>query len=976
MRTLHTAWLAAAAGIGTIAWLAWMCFCDPRIIFFFDRRPAHWIVFPSARSPDAHYNAPLDTVFRRAFLVTNPPPGAELKIRAAVRFTVAINGSPVAVPAGRNWKQYSSAEVASCLRPGTNVVEVQVDYDRGPPALWLSLTMGEITLNSDSTWEASCAGSAWRPAALASASRAPGPGNPVAGGEGLYSSLTTVWPRWIAFGVIAVAIWAMRRWWFEPAALPATPIESRLDRREVMFLLVPALLWVVLFSHNTPLLPPVIGFDSSDHVDYIRYIQKRHTLPLANEGAEMFQPPLYYGISALILSGLGRSSIDPVAGFALRGLGAALSIVQLVLVFLSLRLLFTGKAGPPRIGTILAAFIPMQLYLAQFVTNEILAATLATATLYLCLRWLKMENPSMSQSVALGICLGAACLAKMTNVLLIPVVMVALAMRLARRRQSLKTWFNTAGIAGATCLAVCGWFYVRNWIHFGSPLVGNWDAISGFAWWQDSGYHTVADYARFGRSIVHPIFSSFNGFADGLYATLWGDGLCGGTINLDSRPPWNYNLMASGYLLAMVPTLIILCGGVVGLVRFLREPAPDRLVVLGFLGFVAFGILTMSLKVPSYAQAKAFYGLGAMVPFCYCGGVGWEFLTRKSKLLEFLFGGALLVWAMNSFASVWISGAAASPHIYQALWLAGKNNTAAGEELLAAVKQEPTNAAAIRLLAVTLDQFGNVEEALTHAQRAVELNPMDPLPHLVLGRVSAGLGQNERAIDELHRALTLGPECLPAYQDLTIGLLEKGDDARSIELARQGLAVSPDDALLHDAAGLAMIRSGQNATGTNQLTYTLSFCPDWEPGVQLDWGLVLIQSGNVAEGLSRLRKSVRLAPSPVALNELARVLATHPDASVRNGSEALQLARQACSLAGENNATLLSTLAAAYAEAGMFPLAVETVQKAIVLAQSSGDNELLARDREMLASFQANQPFHQKPGERRSLPGLIQYRFR
>ncbi len=273
MRTLHTAWLAAAAGIGAIAWLVWMCLGDPRIIFFVDRGPAHWIVFPSARSADVHVIAPLDTVFRRAFLVTSPPQQAELKMRAADHFTIAINGSPVAVRTGRNWKQDSTAEVAACLRPGTNVIEVQVDHDRGPPALWLSLTMGEITLSTDSTWEASCAGSAWRPAALASASRAPGPGNPVAGGEGSLAALAMVWPEWIAFGVIATAIWAMRGWWFEPVAVPAAQFGPRLDRREVPFLLVLALLWVVLFSHNTPLLPPVVGFDSRAHAAYIRYVQ-------------------------------------------------------------------------------------------------------------------------------------------------------------------------------------------------------------------------------------------------------------------------------------------------------------------------------------------------------------------------------------------------------------------------------------------------------------------------------------------------------------------------------------------------------------------------------------------------------------------------------------------------------------------------------------------------------------------------------
>src|SRR5262249_50905029 len=153
-------------------------------------------------------------------------------------------------------------------------------------------------------------------------------------------------------------------------------------------------------------------------------------------------------------------------------------------------------------------------------------------------------------------------------------------------------------------------------------------------------------------------------------------------------------------------------------------------------------------------------------------------------------------------------------------------------------------------------------------------------------------------------ALNLGPECLPAYEDLAINSLETGDDAGSIETARRGLAVSPHDALLHYVAGLAMIRNGQYTAGTNQLVYALSLRPAWKPGVQLDSGLALIQSGNAAEGLSRLRESVRLAPSPVALNELAWVLATHPDSSLRNGSEAVQLARQAGALAGENDATL------------------------------------------------------------------------
>ena len=105
----------------------------------------------------------------------------------------------------------------------------------------------------------------------------------------------------------------------------------------------------------------------------------------------MYQPPLYYLIGAAILSACKLSINDPASVAVLRVLGAFFGIAQCVLVFLTLRLLLPVRAA--LIGLLLAAFLPMHLYLAHYVTNEILAATLATLTIYLCLRVLKNETP-------------------------------------------------------------------------------------------------------------------------------------------------------------------------------------------------------------------------------------------------------------------------------------------------------------------------------------------------------------------------------------------------------------------------------------------------------------------------------------------------------------------------------------------------------------------------------------------------------
>ena len=705
----------------------------------------------------------------------------------------------------------------------------------------------------------------------------------------------------------------------------------------------------------------MIGFDAGLHLDYIRYVQEHWAVPLANQGLEMYQPPLYYGISAIALEVFGLPVKDQ-SGTLLRMLGMFFGIANFSLVFLSLRLLVPKRIGAQLVGLLLAAFVPMQLYLSHYTTNETLAATLATATIYLSLRLFRTEKGSMAQYAGLGLCLGAGILTKVTDVLLAPFVIIALAQPLVAKRASLRMWLRTIGVTLAVCCAVCGWFYIRVWIHFGAPLVGAWDVASGFAWWQDPGYHTVGDYTRFGRSMTYPLFSGFGGFWDGIYSTLWGDGLCGAGGDLMIRPPWNYHLIVAGYLLALVPTAMLLCGAVAAIRRFLAKPSSDQFVPLAFFGAVAFGLLFMSLKVPVYGQVKAFYGLGALLTLCLFGAMGWEVLTRGRKSLQFALGTVLIVWAMNSFASMWIRNGTAARHILQGVGLAHQSKTnAAILEFDAAVKAEPANAEAIRMWAMTLNRFDRASDALENARRAVELSPTEPRSHLQLGAVLARQGQMGQAIAEGKRAVELGPEYALAYQSLTTWLFESGRKEAAIGAARAGLAVSPFDPNLHYALGLSLETKGDLAEATQQLRYAVLLGSLW-PDAHWGMGMILLQTGEATNGLRELEEAVRLAPdAPVLLNEVAWVLATFPNASVRNGREAVRLAGHACALVGDNNPKLLGTLAAAYAEAGRFPDAINAAQHALFLARSSGDAYLTTLNQEMLQLFESNRPYRQKP---------------
>jgi tetratricopeptide (TPR) repeat protein len=940
-------WIITFAGV-TMSVLAWVVRHDSAISFLPRDRRAEWIVFPAAVDANAHWLfASIDVTFRREFTLIDRPSTARLGICAMRRAEVKINGTRVSFPPNNNWKAITSIHVAEQLRAGANVVEARVFNHKGPPALWLTLTTDQLKLRSDESWKASFAGSPWRNAALAAVAKTPGPGNSIAGGERTFNAVKRLWPFWIV--LIVVACIASLLWKVSFKKFSGRSLEQ-------ILLLAVVGLWLLLFWNNARLLPFHAGFDSDAHLQYIGYIRQQWALPLPNEGWEMYQPPLYYLIAAASLSVCKLAINNSASVVVLRFLGGLFGIAQFILVYLSLRLLLPVRAA--LIGVLLAAFLPMHLYLAHYVTNEMLVAALATTTLYLCLHLLKSDAPRASQFGWLGLALGAAMLSKATGILLLPIIIAAIAGKLAHARTPIAISLRNFGLLLAICFAVCGWHYVRIWLRFGTPLLSNWDAISGFAYWQDPGYHTATDYLRFGRSLAHPLFSAFAGFADGIYSTLWGDGLCGGFSSLTFA--WNQQPMMAGYLSALIPMALILTGAVVAIIRFIRKPSSELFLLLGFGAVIVLFLIFSTLKVPSYAVVKAFYGLSALTPLCFFGALGWETLTNPNGRLRFVVSALILVWATNSFATYWIVPSAPQ-HLYaaKALDSQGKIDRAAAEAL-EAVEADPSNATARGFHALSLSKLGKDEEAIKEAQRAVELNPTNSVAHLDLA-VSARRHDPERAIAEARRAIELGPENSSAYQFAMNCLVKSHRYGEASDLGREWLAVSPYNAAVHSALGVAMAENGDLTSAAQHFGYVMMLRPEVEQAhAQLRH--ILLSLAKQEDGLQRLREIAANAPdSPQMLDELAWLLATYPDSKTRDGTGAVRLAKRACALTEHRVPAFLDTLAAAYAEVGDFPRATRVAEQALNHARSSGDNDAVRRSESILGSLRENLPYRQGP---------------
>ena len=125
-------------------------------------------------------------------------------------------------------------------------------------------------------------------------------------------------------------------------------------------------------------------------------------------------------------------------------------------------------------------------------------------------------------------------------------------------------------------------------------------------------------------------------------------------------------------------------------------------------------------------------------------------------------------------------------------------------------------------------------------------------------------------------------------------------------------------------------------------------------------GNALLDEGRTREAIAAFETALTIRPDyQIILNNLAWVLATNPDPSLRDGPRAVVLAGEASKAADGKNPLFLRTLAAAYAEAGRFPDAVQTAQSALELPEAEGDKAQRDALRAELELYRSGSPFHE-----------------
>jgi tetratricopeptide (TPR) repeat protein len=217
-------------------------------------------------------------------------------------------------------------------------------------------------------------------------------------------------------------------------------------------------------------------------------------------------------------------------------------------------------------------------------------------------------------------------------------------------------------------------------------------------------------------------------------------------------------------------------------------------------------------------------------------------------------------------------------------------------------------------------------------------------------------GQIDDAAAEFRSVMAEQPDNAAAHNGLGMVLLRKGNVDQSIEQLRQTLKIDADNYAARVNLGMALSEQGKLDDAVAEFQSAVKTDPD-RVEARINLATIRGNQGKVKEAVTQLREIVRLQPDNIDwLSQLAFILATCPDDSIRNGTEAVKLAEKAVSLSQGQDPASLDSLAAAFAELRDFEQAVQFSEQAMSLAYRQNKMALVQTFKSRIDLYKAHSP--------------------
>ena len=219
---------------------------------------------------------------------------------------------------------------------------------------------------------------------------------------------------------------------------------------------------------------------------------------------------------------------------------------------------------------------------------------------------------------------------------------------------------------------------------------------------------------------------------------------------------------------------------------------------------------------------------------------------------------------------------------------------------------------------------GQLGRSVAYSQMAVDLLPDDYRPHANLGAAYLQLQDAETALPHLDAALMRSPNRASVLTNRATALHMLGRVEEAIRDWEKTLSLKPEDQTARSRLAASYLGSGDDANAVRHFQELLQREPE----------------------------------SITYVGTLAWLLATSPDASVRDGPAAVRHAQHWVDATDRRDPKALNALAAALAETGRFDAAVAAMESAIEIGRRAGNAAMLDAFFPRLELYRAEKPFH------------------
>ena len=216
-------------------------------------------------------------------------------------------------------------------------------------------------------------------------------------------------------------------------------------------------------------------------------------------------------------------------------------------------------------------------------------------------------------------------------------------------------------------------------------------------------------------------------------------------------------------------------------------------------------------------------------------------------------------------------------------------------------------------------------------------------------------GKIDDAVDTLQKSMDINVDNPVTLTHLAVALFNRRDYAEASLYLKKAVALAPHHAPAHSTLAKVLTQMGDLPGAIEQFHAAIQ-SRDLYPDATEGLATALYLRGDYKGALASMLLALEQKPDSIEFkNNLAWLLATCPEPSLRNGPRAVILAKEAA--ATKLNSSILDTLAAAYAETDQFDKAVEAAKKAVELSRAKGKSDFTAVLENRLKLYEQGMPY-------------------